>query len=95
MTRTWIHEFLASTAIDRSTDGFRDPRGLSNLPVTALLAGKTVQVIDVRPGLHDQLERRYLLLAGRAVTLVPEQPEVVPLAENKVGLGEQGRADLS
>lgn len=67
----------------------------TNLPMSALLTGETVQVIDIRPGLHDHLERRYLLVASRAVSRVPEQPEVVPLAEDKVRLGEQSRTDLS
>lgn len=63
--------------------------------MSTLLTSETVQVIDVRPGLHNHLERRYLFVAGRAVSRNPEQPEVVPLTEDKVGPGEQTRTDLS
>lgn len=73
----------------------KDSIRLVNLPMSALLAGETIQVIDVRPGLHNHLERRYLLVASRAMSRIPEQPEVVPFTEDKVGPGEQTRTDLS
>lgn len=73
----------------------KDSIRLVNLPMSALLAGETIQVIDVRPGLHNHLERRYLLVASRAMSRIPEQPEVVSFTEDKVGPGEQTRTDLS
>lgn len=63
--------------------------------MSALLTGEAVEVIDVRPGPHDHLERRYLFIAGRAASRIAEEPEVVPLTEDKVSFGVQGRADLS
>lgn len=64
-------------------------------PVIALLTGETLQVIDVAPRPHDHLEGGYDLAAGGAVARVPEQPEVVPLAEDEVRLGVQRGADLA
>lgn len=60
-----------------------------------LLTGETVQMIDVRSSLHNHLERWYLFVACRAVSRIAEQPEVIPLAEDKIGPGEQTRTDLS
>lgn len=63
--------------------------------VCTLLTGETIEMIDVRPGSHDHLEGRYRLVAGRAKSGIPEEPEVVPLAEDKVGLRIKGRTDLA
>lgn len=52
-------------------------------------------MIDVRPGSHDHFEGRYRLVAGRAISCIPEEPEVVPLAEDKVGLRIKRRTDLA
>lgn len=64
-------------------------------PVRTLLTGKAIEMIDVRPSSHDHLEGRYRLVAGRAISGIPEEPEVVPLAEDKVGLRIEGRTDLA
>lgn len=63
--------------------------------MSALLAGETVEMIDVRSGPHDHLKRRYLLITCRAASRVPEEPEVVPLTEDKISFGVEGRADLA
>lgn len=63
--------------------------------MSALLTGEAVKVVNIRPGPHDHLERRYLFVAGRATSRVAEEPEVVPLTEDKVSFGVKGRADLS
>lgn len=47
-------------------------RGL--LPVVALLACETLQVVHIAPGSHDHLERRYVLEAGRAHALIAKHP---------------------
>lgn len=52
-------------------------------------------MINVAPGPHDHLERGYHLAARSAVSRVPEQPEVVPLAENKVRFGVERGTDLA
>jgi len=61
----------------------------------ALLTGETIKMIDVRPGSHDHLECRYLFVTCRATSRVPKEPEVVPLTEDKISFGVEGRADLS
>lgn len=61
----------------------------------ALLAGETIEMIDVRSGSHDHFERRYLFVARRATSRVPEEPKVVPLTEDKISFGVEGRADFS
>lgn len=63
--------------------------------VVALLAGEALQVVDVGPRPHHHLKGRNHLLARRAVTRRPEQPEVISLAEDEVPLGEERGADLS
>jgi len=60
----------------------------------ALLTGEAVEMIDVRPGPHHHLERRYLFVTCRAASRAPEEPEVVPLTEDKISFGVEGRADL-
>lgn len=61
----------------------------------ALLAREALQMVDVAPRPHHHLEGRYHLAAGGAVSRVPEQPQVVPLAEDQVGLGVEGGSDLA
>lgn len=61
----------------------------------ALLTGETVEVVDVRLGPHDHLERGYRFRAGGAAPRGAEQPQVVPLAQYQIRLGEQIRADLA
>jgi len=47
---------------------------VSKRPVTALLAGETLEVVDVSLRFHDHLERRDHLGAGSAVPGRTEQP---------------------
>lgn len=63
--------------------------------MSTLLTGETVQMIDVRPGPHNHLECRYLLVTCRAASRAPEEPEVVPLTEDKISFGVESRADFS
>lgn len=55
--------------------------------MSALLTGETVEMIDVRPGPHNHFKCRYLLITCRAASCVPEEPEVVPLTEDKISFG--------
>lgn len=64
-------------------------------PVVAVLAGEALQMVDIPTGPHDHFKGRYCFAARRAETSSAEKPEVVPLAEYEVGLGEEGGADLS
>lgn len=64
-------------------------------PMSALLTGETIEMIDVRPGPHNHLERRYLLVTCCAASRVPEEPEVVPLTEDKISFGVESRANFS
>lgn len=63
--------------------------------MSALLTGEAVEMIDIRPGPHDHLERRYLFVTCCAASRVAKEPEVVPLTEDKVSFGVESRADLS
>lgn len=53
----------------------------------ALLTGEALEVIDVGLGAHDHLEGWYGFVAGRAVSRVTKEPQVVPPAEDQVCLG--------
>lgn len=46
----------------------------TTLPVIALLARETLQVVHVAPSPHDHLEGRYVLETRRAHALVAEHP---------------------
>lgn len=61
----------------------------------ALLTGETIKMIDVRLGSHDHFECWYLFVTCRARSRAPKDPEVVPLAEDKISFEVEGRADLS
>lgn len=63
-------------------------------PMVALLASEALEVVDVAACAHHHLEGRDHFVAGRAVTSVAEQPQIVPLAQNKVSPSIERVADL-
>lgn len=71
-----------------------DRNAISLLPMIALLAGETFQMINVRSSSHHHLEGRDWLVARRAVASVAEHPEIVPLAEYEISFRIQGGADF-
>ena len=47
----------------------------SDIPVTALLAGEALKMVDVSPGSHHHLKGRDDFVTGRAVAGGAKQPE--------------------
>lgn len=61
----------------------------------ALLTRKTLQMVHIRPCPHHHLERRYHLIACRTQSGVPEQPQIVALAQHQIRLRVQRAAHLA
>ena len=59
------------------------------LPVSALLAGEALQMVDVGPGPHHHLEGRDDFVAGGAVAGGAEQPEVFSQQASSPSLRDQ------
>lgn len=62
--------------------------------MVALVAGETVEMINVVLGLHDHLECGDGFRTGRTEPRCTEQSEIVSPAQHEIGPREQGRTDL-
>lgn len=61
----------------------------------ALLASKTLQMVNITPGPHHHLECRYHFVAGRTQPSVPKQPQIITFAQHQIRFDVQRRADLA